>query len=128
MKRSGIILSLIVFSVIVAAIILVPVTTGLLRANRDVVLHTTGCSLTLASFYLAQDGILTNCSPNVCHLFPFTNHYSIYGTDYQCVVAADSWDYRGRSNLLAITTNGVYLFIDSHSVTKLRDWHELPGY
>ncbi|MGA9778025.1 MAG: hypothetical protein ACLPRE_07570 [Limisphaerales bacterium] len=128
MKRSGIILSLIAFSVIVAAIILVPVATALVRANRDSVLNSTGASLQVARVYLAQDGILTNWSPNVCHLFQFTNHYTISGTDYQCVVAADSWDYRARSNLLAITTNGVYLFIDSHGVTELRDWHKVPDY
>lgn len=128
MKRSGIVILLIALSVIVAIIILVPVATELIRANRDGVLNATGASLQVAKVYLAQTSILTNWSPNMCHLFEFTNHYTISGTDYQCVVAADSWDYRDRSNLLAITTNGVFLFIDNHGVTKLRDWHEVPGY
>ena len=115
-------------SVIVAVMIIVPVATVLVRVKRDAALHATGCSITLAKFYLDNYGMLTNCSPDICHLFQFTNRYSISGTNYQCVVAADSWDYRGRSNLLAIATNGWYLFIDGRGVINLRDWHQLPGY
>jgi hypothetical protein len=43
-------------------------------------------------------------------------------------VAADSWDYHCRSNLLAFTTNGVYLFIDRHGAQKMSGWHNLPGF
>lgn len=129
MKRSGIIVTLILISLIVAVIVAVPVVTTMVRVNHDAALHVTGCSLTLAKFHLDSDGMFTNSSPSVCHLFEFTNHYSISGTDYVCAVAADSWDYRNRSNLLAITTNGMYLYFDSQGVTNLgRDWHNVPGY
>jgi hypothetical protein len=74
-------------------------------AKHSESLGVTWSSINIAALQLKQDGRFTNSYPNICHLFVYTNHYSISGMDYQCVVAADSWDYRSRSNLLAFTTN-----------------------
>lgn len=70
----------------------------------------------------------TNSYPDLYHLFVYSNCYTISGAVYQCVVAADSWDYHSRSNLLAFTTNGVYLLIDSHGAQKMSDLHDLQAY
>src|SRR5690349_7965333 len=80
-----------------------------------------------AALQLGMGESFTNSYPDLYHLSVYSNRYTISGTIYQCVVAADSWDYHSRSNLLAFTTNGVYLFIDSHGAQKLSDWHDLPG-
>lgn len=70
----------------------------------------------------------TNSYPDLYRLFVYSNRYTISGTVYQCIVAADTWDYHDRRNLLAYTTNGVYLFIDNHGPQKVSDWHDLPGF
>src|SRR5947207_14699649 len=62
-------------------------------------------SLKSASLELRDSGRLTNSHPDICRVFIFTNTYALDGTNYTCTVGADSWDYRDRSNVLALTTN-----------------------
>ena len=81
-----------------------------------------------AALQIGMGGSFTNSTPDLFHLSVYTNQYTISGAVYQCVVAADSWDYHCRSNLLAFTTNGVYLFIDSHGAQKVSAFHDLQAY
>ena len=67
--------------------------------------------LLVALAELNEHGAFTNHAPDRCHVYAFTNRYSVSGTNYCCVLAADSWDYRESSNVLAITTNELFLFI-----------------
>ena len=61
-----------------------------------------------------------------CRVFPYTNHFAIGGKIYQCVLAADSWDYQGKSNLMAFTTNQAFLYIDKHGAVLVNRYP--PGY
>lgn len=83
---------------------------------------------TLLEAYLEQANgvVFTNHRPEECHIFGFTNHLVIGSTNYQCVLAADSWDYQGSSNLLVITTNRSFLYIDKHGPVPIE--HMPPGY
>jgi hypothetical protein len=65
---------------------------------------------------LKERGAFTNPAPDRCRIYVFTNAYLITGTNYRCVLAADSWDYRSASNVLAITTSDEFLFIDKQGV------------
>ena len=68
----------------------------------------------------------TNMPKDPYHVRLYTNCYSIGGTIYQCVLAADSWDYQGASNLLVLTTNKTFLYIDGHGPILLNG--HPPGY
>jgi|SRR5580658_9157801 hypothetical protein len=109
-------------AVALACLILVP---GHIRSKRAAAACAAWFSLKIASVDLDQNGSFTNPSPRYCRIVDFTNRYSISGTVYQCVLAADSWDYRDRSNLFAITTTGAILFIDKHGVIRMYSWKSL---
>jgi hypothetical protein len=109
-------------AVVFACLILIP---GQIRARHAAAASDAWYSLKIASVDLEQNGSFTNPSPRYCRIFGFTNRYSISGIVYQCALAADSWDYRDRSNSLAFTTNGAILFIDKHGVIRLRNWYSL---
>jgi hypothetical protein len=113
------------WAIAVACLILIP---GQIRAKHAAALFVTRNSLKIALVELEQDGKFTNHYPRYCRIFDFTNRYSVSATVCQCALAADSWDYRDHGNSLAITTNGVFLFIDKHGVIRLDNWHSLPGY
>jgi len=81
-----------------------------------------------AALQLGMGEPFTNSAPELFHLLVYSNRYTISGTVYQCIVAADSWDYHSHSNLLAFTTNGVYLFVDSHGARTVSDFHDLQAY
>ncbi len=68
----------------------------------------------------------TNRRPEGCRVFDYTNLHVIAGTNYQCVLAADSWDYQGASNLLALTTNRSFLYIHPRGAVPAKSYP--PGY
>ena len=70
--------------------------------------------------------IFTNRYPQNCRVFDYTNLFVIAGTNFQCVLAADSWDYQGASNLLALTSDKMFLYIDEHGAVLAS--HYPPGY
>lgn len=125
MKRVATILLVLSVPVVVAGLILVP---GQIRAKRSAARVVTISSLKVAYADLEQEGRFSNRWPQFCRISSYTNRYAISGTVYQCVLAADSWDYRGRDNLLAITANGSLLFIDKKGALALNKWNDLPGY
>lgn len=53
----------------------------------------------------------TNDSIGLTEVYPYTNRFTIDGTNYVCEFAARSELFRG-SGFLAVTTNGVYVWID----------------
>ncbi|HRY49508.1 MAG TPA: hypothetical protein P5186_15770 [Candidatus Paceibacterota bacterium] len=83
---------------------------------------------TLHSTYVAvqKGGVYTNDWTVRFHVRPYTNRYVIGGEVYQCVMAVDSWDYQGRSNLLAITIEERFLYIDQRGAVPVS--HLPPGY
>jgi len=58
---------------------------------------------------LERTGHFTNEWPEL-HIYPFTNRYVLDGSNYQCVVAIDSWDKK-PSTALAVTTNKTFVLI-----------------
>ena len=58
---------------------------------------------------LERTGQFTNVWPEQ-HIYPFTNHFVLDGSNYQCVVAIDSWDKK-PGTVLAITTNKAFVLI-----------------
>ena len=68
----------------------------------------------------------TNPYPDLCRVLDYTNYHLISGTGYQCVLAADSWDYQGPTNLLAITTNSLYLYVGKSGTVEASGFP--PGY
>jgi len=73
---------------------------------------------------IQQGNALTNSWNQ--HTHPYTNRYVIDGTAYQCVMAVDSWDYQGPSNLLVLTADKKFLYIDGHGVSLVTN--RPPGY
>jgi len=125
MKKVATILLLISLPVVVAWLVLIPVH---ICSKHEASLVVTWNSLKMASVEIQEDGKFTNRWPLICHISEYTNRHLVNGTIYQCILAADSWDYRGRSNLLAITTNGTFLFIDRQGVSRLKTWNQLAEY
>lgn len=80
---------------------------------------TTKGYLMLAFEELKEHGAFTNHAPGRCRIYASTNHYLVSGTNYQCVLVADSWDFQSASNMLAITTNQVFLSIDGRGVVSV---------
>jgi hypothetical protein len=95
--------------------------------HKGTFVGTVNC-LKVASLELRDSGRLTNSNPNICRVFVFTNSYAVAGTNYTCAVGADSWDYRDRRNVLALTTNWDVLFVDQHGVVPMRNYYVPPGY
>jgi hypothetical protein len=112
-------------AVVAACLMLIP---KYIRAKHSAALFCTWSSLKIASVDFEQGGKFTNHDPQYCRIYEFTNRYSVSGIVLQCILAADSWDYRERSNSLAITKNGVFLFIDKKGVIRVDNWRSLPGY
>jgi hypothetical protein len=116
---------------VIIILILVPVYIVFMRAfNKAEVLrprarHTMDSLLEAYTTKMAG-GIFTNRSTDERRIFDFTNHFVVGGTNYQCLFAADSWDYQGASNLLAITTDKRFLYIDHHGAVPLSGMP--PGY
>jgi len=113
---------------VVGAIIILSRIPDVIHANHVRPVVPTWYAVNTAALQLGMGESFTNSYPDTYHLFVYSNRYTISGTVYQCVVAADSWDYHSRSNLLAFTTNGVYLFIDSHGAQKMSDFRDLQAY
>ena len=81
----------------------------------------------VSAFVDFQNGeTLTNSWNLRHHAHSYTNRYVIDGAVYQCAIAVDSWDYQGLSNLLTLTTNKSYLYIDSHGAIPVGNMP--PGY
>jgi hypothetical protein len=99
---------------------------ALARSQRRAVVVNTKSALLSSYVDFKTDGTLTNSWSTRYHVHPYTNHYVIGGTDYQCVLAADSWDYQGLSNLLVLTTDKAFLYVDPHGAVPLSDMP--PGY
>jgi hypothetical protein len=53
----------------------------------------------------------TNDFHGMTIVYPYTNQFTIDGTNYQCDFAAESEVFRGRG-FLATTTNGIYVWVD----------------
>ena len=104
------------FPVVVMGFILIP---PLIRAKHAAAIVITVDSLKAAYVALKQDDRFTNIAPQICHIYEYTNRYSVSGKVYQCEFAADAWDHRAHDNLLAITTNYEFLFIDKKGVVVL---------
>lgn len=84
-------------------------------------------SALLSSYVDFQRGeALTNSWSARYHVHPYTNTYVIDGTVYQCVLAADSWDYQGYSNLLVLTTDKRFLYVGQRGVVQVSFMP--PGY
>lgn len=77
-------------------------------------------SLTISYAELRQYGAFTNPSPSRARIFAYTNDYVISGTNYHCILAADSWHYQGAKHVLAISTNGFFLLITEDGPVHLR--------
>jgi hypothetical protein len=93
--------------------------------RRAVVLNAKGALL--SSYVDFQKGEALTNSWNVrYHAHSYTNRYVIDGAVYQCVMAVDSWDYQGLSNLLALTTDKKLLYIDQRGAAPVS--HLPPGY
>ena len=90
--------------------------------------HTINLKSTLKEAYLGKlnGTVFVNRHPEDYRILDYTNFYLIEGTGYQCSVAADSWDYQGASNLLAVTTNWQFLYINATGATPFH--HAPPGY
>lgn len=67
--------------------------------------------LTQASTDLKKHGSFTNDIPEFCEIYTFTDHYTVRGSEYQCVLAAKSPLFRDRG-FMAITTSDVLVWID----------------
>ncbi len=100
----------------------------LARSHRRKIVEHPVNALQSAFADLKQNGNITNRWPNSYRIFNYTNHYSIAGKEYRCVLAADSWDYRGASNLLVLTTNRVFLFINQQDILLLTNSIFPPGF
>ena len=126
MRKSVIIgWALVAWAIIAACFLFI---TPLVRSKRRDAFIATRNALKAAYLEREQDGQLTNTEPRICRIFEFTNHYAVGAADYRCVVAADSWDYRDSSNMLTITTNWDFLFIDRSGVTPLHRDDPPTGY
>ena len=83
-------------------------------------------SLLVTCQTLERTGSFTNEWPQL-HIYPFTNHYKLEGSNYCCVAAIDSWDKKA-SNVLAITTNKAFVLIGENNGPvqlvglRLPDW------
>ena len=77
---------------------------------------------------LKEHGTFTNHAPDSCRIYAFTNHYLISGTNFHCALAADSRDFQHSSNVLAITSDEMLLFIDERGVAPFPRGHFPPGY
>jgi len=75
--------------------------------------------LTISYAEMRRFGAFTNPSPDRARIYIYTNDYVISGTNYRCVLAADSWHRLGASNLLAITTNGFFLRVSEDGMARL---------
>jgi hypothetical protein len=115
-------LASVALAVTFACLVLIP---GHIRSRHAAAASSAWYSLKIASADRAEYEKFANRYSHSCRIYDFTNRYSISGIVYQCILAADSWDYRDRSNSLAITTNGEILFIDKHGVIRLRNWSSL---
>ena len=99
---------------------------ALARSERRAVVVNTKGALLSSYVDLQAKGVLTNTWSVRHHVRPYTNRYVLDGTVYQCVLAADSWDYQGASNLLALTADKTFLYIDQRRAIPLQ--HMPPGY
>lgn len=81
-------------------------------------MNTKGC-LTISYAQLLRYGAFTNPAPDRARIYTYTNDHAIAGTNYRCVLVADSWHRLSTSNLLAISTNGYFLLISKDGVARL---------
>jgi hypothetical protein len=58
---------------------------------------------------LERTGQFTNKWPEL-HIYPFTNRFVFDGSNYECVIAIDSWDKK-PGTVLAVTTNKAFVLI-----------------
>ena len=115
-----------VIAVILLLIVFLVFLLALARSQRcaDVVNAKSGL---LSAYVGVRNGeVLTNSWDVRHHTRSYTNHYVIDAADYQCVVAVDSWDYQGLSNLLVLTTDKKFLYIDSRGAMLVSNMP--PGY
>lgn len=111
--------------IIFAGLVLLP---GQFRAKRAAAVSNAWYLLKVAETDLEQNGGFTNPFPNECRIYEYTNRYSVSGSNYQCVLAADRWDYQGKTNLLTLTSDGGFLYIGKNGVARPRTWKQVPGY
>jgi len=126
MKRR--IINLLMFGAAVVVLVFLRLFPGYVRAKHASALSCTYNALGIAATELEQNGKFTNDSPQYCRIYEFTNRFNVSGSMLQCTLAADSWDYREHSNLLAITTSRVFLFIDKRGVIRMYNCQSPPGY
>ena len=102
----------IIFGIVLA--VLVVLFFGLLFAlarsdNRARFINTMNCLLE-AHVELQQYGAFTNQFRHET-VYPFTNRFTIDGTDYQCEFAVECEDFANRG-FLTITTNKMFVWVD----------------
>jgi hypothetical protein len=124
--------SMVIKTVVVAALVVaylcIRFVPPMTRAKHRLTYQKTVNSLKAASLELRDSGRLTNSDPDICRVFIFTNTFALEGTNYTCAVGADSWDYRDRRNVLALTTNWDVLFVDQRGAVSMRRYYVPPGY
>ncbi len=105
-----------VLMVVAAFILFMP---ALARSQRKQVILGVRSALLSSYVDLQRGEALTNSRSVDYHVYLYTNRYVIGGTVYRCVLAADSWDYQGLSNLLVLTTDKRFLYIGRHGAVPV---------
>ncbi|HTY87057.1 MAG TPA: hypothetical protein VMB80_06300 [Candidatus Acidoferrum sp.] len=83
---------------------------GLDRSERRAQFISTTSQLNDANRELQLFGVFTNHIRNA-RVYPYTNLFTIQGTNYQCALALECDLFRERG-FLTITTNGLYVWVD----------------
>jgi len=72
--------------------------------------------------HLMQYGAVTNPSPTVAQVFPYTNRLSIQGTNYDCVLGLKWAPLSSTDIVMAVTGNGSVIYFDGQEAPQFVDF------
>jgi len=76
--------------------------------------------------HLMQYGVVTNPSPTVAQVLPYTNRFSIQGTNYDCVLGL-KWKPLSRTDIvMVVTRNGSVIYLDGQEAPRFIDFGLAP--
>lgn len=92
------------------------------RAMKRAAKYNAYLTLTTAYQHLMKYGVVTNPSPAVAQVFPYTNRFSIQGTNYDCVLGLKWTPLSSTDIVMAVTGNGSVICFDGRESPRFIDF------
>ena len=97
------------------------------KATKRAAQYNAYVTLREAYQHFIQYGVITNPSAAVADVFPYTNRFSIKGTNFECVLGVTWRAFSRTGTLMAVSRAGIAVWVDGKNPPELMQFDSGPS-